>query len=29
VQSSAKAGNIVLKASVEGMPTNEIVIKSK
>jgi len=29
IQSSAKAGNIVLKASVEGMPTNEIVIKSK
>ena len=29
VQSTSKAGNIVLKASVEGMPTKEISIKSK
>jgi len=29
VQSTAKAGNIVLKASLEGMSTKEIVIKSK
>ena len=29
VQSTSKTGNIVLKASVEGMQTKEIVIKSK